>query len=97
MSEFTAAQTHIVLLVNLVVGMLSLWGSSVIINAFFVFGKGRGFAIMVLLLAIGDWAWALASVGSAIVLLTSPERYPGFCWYVQSFTLAIKQDKSLFV
>lgn len=76
----TPAQLHDLLLVSVVVGFLSLWGSSVIVNAFFVFGKGRGFAIMVLFLALGDFVWSLATVGSALVLLVAPDVYmPGPC------------------
>lgn len=69
------SEANTALIVLLVCSLASAWGSSLIINAFFIFGKGRGFAIMVLFLALGDFVWSVASVLSSIVLLANPDLY----------------------
>lgn len=64
--------------ITFAIALLSLWGSSLIINAWSIFGKGRGFSAMVVLLALGDFLWSISAVTSSAILLWDPQRntYP---------------------
>jgi hypothetical protein len=61
--------------IGLAAGVCSLFGSAVILNAWSVMGKGRGFSTAVVLLALGDFLWAVSSITASSLLLFDPARY----------------------
>ena len=61
--------------IGLAAGVCSLFGSALILNAWSMLGKGRGFTTAVVLLALGDFLWAVSSITASSLLLFDAARF----------------------
>ncbi len=62
--------------VALSAGVCSLFGAALVLNAWSMMGKGRGFTTAVVLLALGDFVWACSSIAASSMVLFTDQTLP---------------------